>query len=168
MRNKPFSFVFLLVSLLSLLKPAGAQEVPRMALEMSQMTPGLISIAMNTQYFTDLAPELDLTPDQIKKLQDLVYESVLEESRLTADLKVATAQIERLLAEPEPDLEMLKQRLDERYHLAAQADFFHIQKAMESLKLLTHEQHVKAFPALRKLLEEKRKKNQQNEGDQKL
>jgi hypothetical protein len=89
---------------------------------------------------------------------------VLEESRLTADLKIATAQIERLLTEPDVDLKMLKQRLEERYHLAAQADFLHIQKAMEAMKFLTHEQHVKAFPAFRKLLQEKRQ--QSNKGEE--
>lgn len=141
--------------------------MPRMALEMSQMTPGLITIAMNTQYFTDLAGDLDLTQDQTTQLQDLVYQSVLEESRLNADLKIATAQIERLLAEPEIDLKMLKQRLEERYHLAAQADFFHIQKGIDALKVLTHEQHVMAFPVFRKWIEEKKQPKAQA-SDQKL
>lgn len=167
MKSKVFSFLFTLVFLPLLFQDVEAQEVPRMALEMSVMTPGLITIAMNTQYFTDLGDDLELTQDQITKLQDLVYQSVLEESRLTADLKIATAQIERLLAEPEIDLKMLKQRLEERYHLAAQADFFHIQKGMEALKVLTHEQHVKSFPAFRKWMEEKKERKEQTT-DQKL
>ena len=162
--NKKVFVILLTLILPVLLQTVNAQEVPRMALEMSELTPGLITIGMNTQYFSDLAADLDLTPEQTTKLQDLVYQSVLEESRLTADLKIATAQIERLLTEPDVDLKMLKQRLEERYHLAAQADFVHIQKAMEALKLLTHEQHIKAFPAFRKLLQEKRQ--QSNKGEE--
>ena len=164
MNKKLFAILFTLISLVSLLQAANAQEVPRMALEMSEMTPGLISIAMSTQYFADLATDLDLTPEQTTKLQDLVYQSVLEESRLTADFKIATAQIERLLTEPDIDLKMLKQRLEERYHLAAQADFVRFQQSIQALKLLTHDQHVKAFPAFRKLLQEKRL--QSNKGDE--
>jgi len=152
MNKKVLAILFTLISLVWLLQAVNAQDVPRMALEMSELTPGLLSIA----------------PDQMKNLQNLVYQSVLEESRLTADLKIATAQIERLLTEPEVDLKMLKQRLEERYHLAAQADFVHIQKAIEALKLLTHEQHVKAFPAFRKWLEQKRQRNNQQGEDQKL
>jgi len=159
--KKLFLFLFALIYLVCAFSSVQAQEVSRMALEMSEMAPGLITIAMNTQYFTDLGDDLELTQDQITKLQDLVYESVLEESRLTADLKIATAQIERLLAEPEIDLKMLKQRLEERYHLAAQADFFHIQKGMEAIKVLTHKQHVKSFPIFRKWMEEKKQSKEQ-------
>jgi hypothetical protein len=68
MNKKIFAILFTLISLMSLLQAVNAQEVPRMALEMSELTPGLISIAVNTQYFADLAADLDLTTDQTTKL----------------------------------------------------------------------------------------------------
>ena len=150
--------MFLALSVFSL---AYAQDSSRRTLEMSELTPGLLTVALNTQYFSDLAGELELTEDQVTKLQDLLYQSLLEESRFTADQQIAIAQIERLLADPDIDLKVLKQRLQERYDLAAQADFFHIQKSIEAVKLLTHEQHLKAFPVYRKWLEEKKQPKKQ-------
>lgn len=154
--------LFAVVSLFLTLPHLAAAQEPRILAEMSEMNPALVNVALNTQFFLDLSSDLELSADQTSKLQGLLYQCELDQARLNGDIKIATAQIERLLAEPDVDVNALQQKLDERYRIAAQADFLHIKHALEAVKALSHEQHLKVFPAFRHLMEDRKQKESGN------
>ena len=149
------AFIFFLFHLTFTVMPAAAQELSQMELEMSQITPALITVALKTQFFLDLTSDLQITADQTTKLQDLLFQAELSDSRFSADLRIAGAQIERLLAEPKVDLTALQQMLEKRHQLAAQSDFSTLKFVVSAIEILSHEQHIKSIPVFRKWLKEK-------------
>lgn len=155
MRFGSVVFIFFLFHLMFMIMPAAAQELSQMELEMSQITPALITVALKTQFFLDLTSDLQITADQTTKLQDLLFQTELSDSRFSADLRIAGAQIERLLAEPKVDLTALQQMLEKRHQLAAQSDFSTLKSIVSAIQILSHEQHIKSIPAFRKWLKEK-------------
>jgi len=155
MKFRSLTFIVVACSLTFTGMPAFAQEMPQIDLEMSQITPALITIASKTQFFLDLTSDLQITADQITKLQDLLFQAELSDSRFSADLRIAGAQIERLLAEPKVDLKALQQMLEKRHQLAAQSDFSTLKFVISAIQILSHEQHIKSIPAFRKWLKEK-------------
>lgn len=157
MRFGSVAFIFVLFHLTFMIMPVAAQELElsQMELEMSQITPALITVALKTQFFLDLTSDLQITADQTTKLQDLLFQAELSDSRFSADLRIAGAQIERLLAEPKVDLTALQQMLEKRHQLAAQSDFSTLKFVVSAIQILSHEQHIKSIPAFRKWLKEK-------------
>lgn len=157
MRFRILASIVVALHLTLMIMPVAAQELSQMGLEMSQITPALITIALKTQFFLDLTSDLQITADQTAKLQDLLFQAELSDSRFSADLRIAGAQIERLLAEPKVDLTALQQMLGKRHQLAAQSDFSTLKFVVSAIEILIHEQHIKSIPALGNGLRKKEK-----------
>lgn len=142
----------LAVLTLALLTPAarvpaadGERAWPGGSAAMSAMTPGLLRTAEDSVFFLALVEPLALTDAQHAALQEIAYEFQKQQLQRLADMKVAEAELERLLTRDAIDLDAVKAKVGESAGIAAAMKIVQIESLLRAVKVLTHEQHVKVL-----------------------
>lgn len=164
MRNTIINFgkwAGLLLAIMSLAAQATiAQQKTRTAIPerkfdlgrgMSEINTDLMQIAAQTDLFLQLADELEFTPEQRKKLEDMYFEVQKFSLRRQTDLDVAEAELRRLLGSDEVDVAAVRGKLKEIEALRAARTMKSIEVALRAIATLTHDQHLKIMLLARRL-----------------
>jgi len=96
--------------------------------------------------------ELKLTDQQEKKLQELYFNTAKELIQMRSDLQIARLDLKRMLAEEEPDREMIFNQVEQISKIQAEMKKVHIEKMLAFREILNKEQLEK----FRELQQERR------------
>lgn len=84
--------------------------------------------------------ELKLTDQQEKKLQELHFNTAKELIKMRSDLQIARLDLKRMLAEDQPDREMIFNQVEQISHIQAEMKKVHIEKMLAFREILNKEQ----------------------------
>ena len=133
--------------------PEGRRQVPRAKVDlgkgMSPITTGLMQVAANSAFFLQLADQIGLNGEQKKKLEEFYFEAQKFSTLRQADLKVADAELGRLLGSDRVDLVAVRQKVKEIQELQTEETIKGIEATLRAINVLTHEQHIKVLLLLR-------------------
>ena len=110
---------------------------------MSLIAPGLMQAGQETNFFLQLAEQIQLTEQQRAALEEVVYEFQKYSVQKLADLNVGEAELERLLTRETIDLAAVRAKVKEVEAIAAEVKIRKIEALLKAIKVLTHEQHLK-------------------------
>lgn len=110
---------------------------------MSLIAPGLMQVGQETNFFLQLAEQIQLTEQQRTALEEIVYEFQKYSVQKLADLNVSEAELERLLTRETIDLAAVRAKVKEVEAIAADVKIRKIEALLKAIKVLTHEQHLK-------------------------
>jgi len=96
--------------------------------------------------------ELKLTGHQEKKLQELHFNAAKELIQMRSDLQIARLDLKRMLAEDQPEREMIFSQVEQISKIQAEMKKVHIEKMLAFREILNREQLEK----FRELQQEKR------------
>ena len=110
---------------------------------MSLIAPGLIQVGAETNFFLLLADEISLTTEQQAALEAITYEFQKYGIQKQADLRVADAELERLLTRENIDLGSVRAKIREAEAVATEVKIRKIEALLKAINALVHEQHLK-------------------------
>ncbi|GAB4239164.1 MAG: hypothetical protein Kow00109_13910 [Acidobacteriota bacterium] len=119
---------------------------------MAEALPSLVDIALVSRFFLDFSERLDLTEEQLRALQRLVFEYELKLTRKSSEFRVATAELNAKLAASETELNELEKWVRKRGEIRSDIEVLQLGTALAALKVLTHEQHMAVILNARELL----------------
>ena len=140
--------------------PASGQQrqraqAPREEIElgrgMSLVAPNLIEIAVRTNMFLDLADRIQLSDEQRKRLEAVLYDFQQYSVQKQADYEVADAELTRLLTRDTVDMTAVRAKVKEVEALNSEVNIKKFESLLKAIGVLTHEQHMKAVTAARAL-----------------
>ena len=126
------------------LQPASqsANQTASMGKGMALITPGLMEIGVQSKFFLTAADRIKLTDEQRTRLTEIAYQFQKLAGEKKADLGVAEAELQRMLAREQIDLAQVKAKLNQIQLLEADVDYAGIESVLNAIKVLTHEQHL--------------------------
>ena len=124
------------------------QEV-QMGRDMVLVTPGLLQIGSETNFFLATAEQIQLTDKQRQTLEEVIYEFQRDSVQRMADLKVAEAELDRLLSREQIDLTAVRAKISESEAITTDLKMFKFESLLKAIKILTHEQHLKILTLVR-------------------
>ena len=121
---------------------APATQSANMGKGMALITPGLMEIGVQTKFFLTAADRIKLTDEQRTQLTEVAYQFQKLAGEKKADLGVAEAELQRMLAREQIDLAQVKLKLNQIQLLEADVEYAGIESVLKAIKSLTHEQHL--------------------------
>lgn len=123
--------------------PGPPKQEVQLGRGMSLIAPGLMQAGQETNFFLQLAEQIQLTEQQRTALEEVVYEFQKYSVQKLADLNVGEAELERLLTRETVDLAAVRAKVKEVEAIAADVKIRKIEALLKAIKVLTHEQHLK-------------------------
>lgn len=162
-------WIIILLALLTLTAQGKAKQIPedpsfkaplerslsrlvRPGAGMAEALPNLVVIALVSRFFLDFAERLDLSAEQKRALERLVFEYELKLTRKSSEFRLATAELNAKLAANETDLNELERWIREKGKIRSDVEVLQLGTAPAALKILTHEQHRIVILSARRLL----------------
>lgn len=122
---------------------------------MGLITAGLMDIASESDLFLSLADKINLSGEQIKKLEALYAELQKYTIRKQADIDVTEAEFRRLLSKDIVDLAAVRVKIKEMEAQQSEFTMKKVETILQAVNTLTQDQRSKAILVVRELLEEK-------------
>lgn len=119
---------------------------------MSIMTADLMQIAAQSDLFLQLTEKIGLTENQVKKLEELYLDFQKYSIRRQSDLDVADAELQRLMTNDSVDLNAVRAKVKEIEAIQTDLTMKKIETVLQSIKTLTHDQHLKVMLFVREIL----------------
>jgi Spy/CpxP family protein refolding chaperone len=119
-----------------------ATRAANMGKGMALITPGLMEIGVQTKFLLTAADRIKLTDEQRTRLTEIAYQFQKLAGEKKADLGVAEAELQRMLAREQIDLAQVKAKLNQIQQLEADVEYAGIDSVLRAIKVLTHEQHL--------------------------
>lgn len=119
---------------------------------MSLIVPGLMEVGVETNFFLQLADQLQLTEKQRSALEEIAYEAQKDVVQRRADLDVADAELQRLLTRDNINLDAVRAKVKESEAIIADVKIHKIEAVLKAINTLTHDQHLKIVTLSRELL----------------
>ena len=94
--------------------------------------------ANNFKHLLKHAKEIGLTPEQIGRLKAMQLDFSRTQSRMEADIKIATLELDALLEEEQTELSTIQAKINELKQAAQGDDIDHIKKLTEELQNTFH------------------------------
>jgi Spy/CpxP family protein refolding chaperone len=135
-------------------KPAGEQpkQESQLGRGMSLIAPGLIQVGLETNFFLQIADQIQLTEKQLSALAEIAYESQKYSVQKLADRDVTDAELQRLLTRDNIDLDAVRAKVREAEEIEAGVKINKIEAVLKAINTLTHEQHLKIVTLSREAL----------------
>lgn len=148
MKKHILLFILLVLASASILAQQNpAAESPKQAVQvdrgMSLITPRLMQVGQDSNFFLRLAEQIQLTDTQRTALEQIAYAFHSYKGQKLADLNVNDAEVERLLKRDSIDLEAVRTKIREGALISAEIKMRTIEGLLEAVNTLTHQQHVK-------------------------
>lgn len=121
---------------------------------MSIMTADLMQIAAESDLFLQFTEKINLTESQVKKLEELYLDFQKYSIRRQSDLDVADAELRRLVTNDSVDLNAVRAKVREIETIQSELTMKKIETVLESIKTLTHDQHLKVMLLTREILKQ--------------
>lgn len=121
---------------------------------MSIMTADLMQIAAQSDLFLQFTEKINLTESQVKKLEELYLDFQKYSIRRQSDLDVADAELRRLVTNDSVDLNAVRAKVREIETIQSELTMKKIETVLESIKTLTHDQHLKVMLLTREILKQ--------------
>lgn len=121
---------------------------------MSIMTADLMQIAAQSDLFLQFTEKIGLTESQVKKLEGLYLDFQKYNIRRQADLDVADAELQRLITNDTVDLNAVRAKVKEIETIQTDLTMKKIETVLDSIKTLTHDQHLKVMLFVREILKQ--------------
>lgn len=121
---------------------------------MSIMTADLMQIAAQSDLFLQFTEKIGLTENQLKKLQELYLTFQKYSVTRQADLDVADAELQRLVTNDSVDLNAVRAKVKEIEAIQTDLTMKKIETVLDSIKTLTHDQHLKVMLFVREMLKQ--------------
>lgn len=118
---------------------------------MSLITPGLMQVGVETNFFLRLADQLQLADKQRAALEEIAYEYQKHSVQRLADRDVADAELQRLLTRDNIDLDAVRTKVREAEAITTDVKIRMIEAVLKAVTTLTHEQHLKAITLIQEL-----------------
>lgn len=129
-----------------------AAEPPKPAAQaaraMSLITPGLMQVAQDSNFFLRLAEQIQLSDPQRTALEEIAYAFQNYKGQKLADLNVNDAEVDRLLTRDRIDLDAVRAKLNEAAAIGVEVKMRTIEALLEAVYALTHQQHMKIIVML--------------------
>lgn len=122
---------------------------------MNLINADLMQIATGTDLFLRFGDKIGLSGEQQKKLEGLYFDLQKYTLRGQVDLAVADAELRRLLSNDRVDLAAVRLKVQEVETLQTEFTMKKIEIVLQSVRTLTHDQHLKAMLLARELSEQK-------------
>ena len=130
-------------------------QMPRSQIElgrgMNLITPGLMQIGLDTNFFLLIGDQIRLTEEQRATMEELVFDFQKYSVQKLADLNVADAEMERLLTRENIDLDAVRAKVKESEAINTDIKTRQIESLLKAINTLTHEQHLKIITLVQKL-----------------
>ncbi len=94
-------------------------------------------------FFLGKAKQLELTPEQIKKLRDMKFQFEIDNARRKADLEVAKIELKRLKADEKADPKQIEAKIREVQNKKAELEIALFRAKRQAKSVLTEEQRAK-------------------------
>lgn len=126
-------------------KPAGEQPKHEVQLGrgMSLIAPGLMQAGLETNFFLQIADQIQLTEKQRAALAEIAYEFHKYSVQKLADRDVTDAELQRLLTRDNIDLDAVRAKVREAEEIETGVKIRMIEAVLKAINALTHEQHLK-------------------------
>lgn len=121
---------------------------------MSIMTADLMEIAAQSDLFLQFTEKIGLTESQVKKLEELYLDFQKYNIRRQSDLDVTDAELRRLVTSDSVDLNAVRAKVKEIEIIQTDLTMKKIETVLESIKTLTHDQHLKVMLLVREILKQ--------------
>jgi Spy/CpxP family protein refolding chaperone len=118
------------------------KEAVQLGNGMSLVTPSLLEIGQQTNFFLAVADRADLTAEQLSVLEEVLRDFHVHRLQKAADLDVAEAQLRRLLTRDEIDLDAVFKKVKEIEAIQSDLTMHNIESLLRAIGTLTHEQHL--------------------------
>lgn len=118
---------------------------------MNLITPGLMQIGLDTNFFLLIGDQIRLTEEQRGTLEELVFDFQKYGVQKLADLNVVDAELERLLTRDNIDLDAIRAKVKESEAINTDVKTRKIECALKAINTLTHEQHLRIVTLVQKL-----------------
>lgn len=134
-------------------KPRSQSPRPHIQLGrgMNLITPGLMQIGLDTNFFLLIGDQVRLTEEQRPALEELVFEFQKYSVQKLADLNVVDAELERLLTRDNIDLDAVRAKVKESEVINTDIKTRQIESLLKAINTLTHEQHLRILTLVQKL-----------------
>lgn len=119
---------------------------------MPRSLPNLIQIATYTKFFLDLSNQVEFSDVQREKLQEIYFDHEAWLIRYSADFQLAHSQLNALLSRSSVEMEAVEEMIQTKERLRSEVDVISIRHALEAIKLLNHQQHLRILSAVRDLV----------------
>ncbi|MEW5976371.1 MAG: hypothetical protein AB1898_11275 [Acidobacteriota bacterium] len=118
---------------------------------MNLITPGLMQIGLDTNFFLLIGDQVRLTEEQRPALEELVFEFQKYTVQKLADLNVVDAELERLLTRDNIELDAVRAKVKESEVINTDIKTRQIESLLKAINTLTHEQHLRIVTLIQKL-----------------
>lgn len=142
------------VSAQSNLRVQSDQKKVELGRGMSILTADLMQIAAQSDLFLQFSEKVGLTENQVKKLEELYLDFQKFSIRRQSDLDVADAELRRLITNDNVDLNAVRAKVKEIEAIQTDLTMKKIETVLESIKTLTHDQHLKVMLFVREMLKQ--------------
>lgn len=142
------------VSAQSNLRIQSDQKKVELGRGMSILTADLMQIAAQSDLFLQFSEKVGLTENQVKKLEELYLDFQKFSIRRQSDLDVADAELRRLITNDSVDLNAVRAKVKEIEAIQTDLTMKKIETVLESIKTLTHDQHLKVMLFVREMLKQ--------------
>ena len=110
---------------------------------MNVITLGLMQVGAESKFLLRIADAIGLDEAQRATLASLLFAFEADKVRREADLRVAEAELNRLLTRENVDLVAVRAKIDEAADIASEGQMQQIEGLLRATAVLSHEQHLR-------------------------